>query len=150
MDITGSQKIKASQQKVFQALLNPAVLKNSVPGCEEAEVLDAEGHELKLVLTTGIPGFKGPYTIFLQISEVKPPTHVVLTTEPNSSMGSVKARCVVNLAAEGEHTQLNYEAHADIHGKIAATPEFILKGGVKSALDGFFKNFEKQVFYVSA
>ncbi len=150
MDITGSQKIKAAQQQVFQALLNPEVLKNSIPGCEEAAVSDAGSQEIRLVLTTGIPGFKGPYTIFLQISEVEPPNHVVLTTEPNSSVGSVKARCVVNLATEGEYTQLSYEAHADIHGKIAATPEFILKSGVKSALDGFFKHFEKQVLSIPA
>jgi hypothetical protein len=37
-----------------------------------------------------------------------------------------------------------------MEGKIAATPEIILKGAVKVALDQFFKNFEKQVSTVSA
>ena len=35
-------------------------------------------------------------------------------------------------------------------GKIAATPEFVARQGVKMALDQFFKNFEKQVSQVMA
>ncbi len=37
-----------------------------------------------------------------------------------------------------------------MEGKVAATPEFILKPAVKKALDEFFKNFEKQVSAVRA
>ena len=37
VEIVGSQKVNASQRQVFQALLDPKVLKESVPGCSEAE-----------------------------------------------------------------------------------------------------------------
>jgi carbon monoxide dehydrogenase subunit G len=65
-------------------------------------------------------------------------------------MGSVKAICAVDLAEEAGATNLSYNAHAEIEGKIAATPEIILKGAVKVALDQFFKNFEKQVAAIKA
>jgi len=42
-------------------------------------------------------------------------------------------------------TNLSYNAVATLEGKIANTPELIIKGAVKVALDQFFKNFEKQV-----
>jgi carbon monoxide dehydrogenase subunit G len=45
---------------------------------------------------------------------------------------------------------LNYNAHAEIEGKIASTPEIVLKGAVKMALGQFFKNFEKQVSTIPA
>lgn len=151
MDITGSQKINATQQQVFQALLNPEVLKNSVPGCDNSEFVDGpEGRRLKLTISPSIPGLKGPYKIFLETKDVVAPSHVVLVTEPTSSIGSVKATCTVDLVAEGAATNLTYAAHADLDGKIAATPEFVIKPAVKSALDHFFKNFEKNVSTIPA
>src|SRR5947209_15512051 len=99
MDITGSQKIKASQQQVFQALLNPEVLKNSIPGCQSAELVDtAAGRQLKVKVSPNLPGMKGPYTVFLRTGEVVPPFRLVFITEPTSSLGSIKASCAIDLA----------------------------------------------------
>jgi carbon monoxide dehydrogenase subunit G len=102
------------------------------------------------VVSPSIPGLKGPYTVFLQTSEVVAPSHVVLLAEPRSSLGSIKARCVVDLLEDVEGTLLNYNAHADMEGKIAATPGIVLNGAMKVALGQFFKNFEKQVSTVTA
>lgn len=144
MDITGSQKVKASREHVFQALLDPNVLKSSIPGCESAEAVDsATERTIKVVVSPSIPGFKGPYEIYIRIGEIEPPARVVLTAEPSSSVGRIKAVCETKLTQEADHTQLDYNAHADIQGKIASVPEFILKGAVKTALDHFFKNLEK-------
>lgn len=151
MEITGSQKVKAAQAQVFQALLNPDVLKNSIPGCDSAEFVDfPDGRQLKLTVSPSIPGLKGPYTIFLKTGEVVAPSRVVLIAEPTSSMGSIKATCGVNLNQEADGTNLNYTANAVLEGKIASTPEMIIKGAVKVALDQFFKNFEKQVSTINA
>ncbi len=151
MEITGNRKIRAPRQQVFQALLNPEVLKNSIPGCESAEFVDfPTGRQLKLTVSPSIPGLKGPYTIYLMTGEVIAPSRVTLIAEPNSSMGSIKATCVTDLAEDGTETLLNYNANATMEGKIAAIPDMILKGGVKSALDQFFKSFEKQVSTIPA
>ncbi|GAC1392922.1 MAG: carbon monoxide dehydrogenase subunit G [Ktedonobacteraceae bacterium] len=151
MEVTGSQKIRAPRQQVFQALLNPEVLKNSVPGCESAEFVDfPTGRQLKLTVSPSIPGLKGPYTVFLQIGEVIAPSHVTLIAEPTSSIGSIKATCVTNLLEDAVGTTLNYNANATMEGKIAAIPDMIIKGGVKTALAQFFKNFEKQVSTIPA
>lgn len=151
MNITGRQKIKAPQSQVFYALLNPSILQESIPGCESAELVDmADGQQLKLKISPNIPGFKGPYVVFLQTGEVVAPSRVVLIAEPKSSMGSVKAACTVDLAEEADNTHLSYNADAEMEGKIASTPEIILKGAVKVALDQFFKNFEKQVSAIKA
>ncbi|MBA2286106.1 MAG: hypothetical protein H0W02_11520 [Ktedonobacteraceae bacterium] len=151
MDITGTQKVNAARQRVFDALLNPEVLKNCIPGCEKAEFVDfPSGRELKLVIAPSIPGFKGPYTVYLRTGEVVAPSRVVLIAEPTSSLGSVKAACTVDLVEEAAETAMSYAAHAELTGKIAATPEFVIKSAVKSALDQFFKNFNKQVSNVTA
>jgi len=151
MDVSGSQKVKAPRPHVFNALLNPEVIKRSVPGCDSAEFVDfPTGRQLKLTVSPGIPGLKGPYNVFLQTGEVVAPSRVVLIAEPTSSMGSIKATCTIDLIEDGAATNLNYNANAVMDGKIAATPDMIVKGAVRVALDQFFKNFEKQVIQVAA
>jgi uncharacterized protein len=151
MDVSGSQKVKAPRQQVFNALLDPEVLKKSVPGCDGAEFVDfPTGRQLKLTVSPGIPGLKGPYNVFLQTGEVVEPARVVLIAEPTSSIGSIKATCTIDLADDAAGTNLNYNAKAEMDGKISATPDMIVKGAVKVALDQFFKNFEKQVSTVTA
>jgi carbon monoxide dehydrogenase subunit G len=152
MNISGNQKIKAPRPDVFSALLNPEVLQESIPGCENAELVEmAGGQRMKLRISPNIPGLKGPYNVYLQTGEVIAPSRVVLIAEPTSSIGSIKATCVVDLTEEANGpTNLSYNAHAEMEGKIASTPEIILKGTVKVALDQFFKNFEKQVSAINA
>src|SRR5437763_10695588 len=107
--------------------------------------------QLKLRISPNFPGFKGPYVVFVWTGEIIPPSRVTLITEPSSSMGSIKAHCVVDLIEEAvDVTNLTYNAHADREGKIAATPELIVKSTMKITLDQFFKNFEKQVITVRA
>jgi uncharacterized protein len=150
MDVSGNQKVKAPRQTVFNALLDPEVLKKCVPGCDSAEFVDfPTGRQLKLVVSPSIPGLKGPYSVFLQTGEVIPTSRVVIIAEPTSSMGSIKATCTIDLVEGSDITNLNYNANAVMDGKIAATPDMIVKGAVKVALDQFFKNFEKQVSQVA-
>lgn len=148
MEISGSHKIKASQQQVFQALLNPAVLKESVPGCSEAEFTEvpwATGRHIKLVISLNIPGLSGSFNVFIKPEDVIEPSHLVLVSSPSSSVGTINARCVVDLLNEGEVTAVNYVTEATLEGKVAATPEFVIKTAVKSTLDRFFKNLEKHI-----
>jgi uncharacterized protein len=149
MDVSGSQKVKAPRPHVFNALLDPEVLKKSVPGCENAEFADLPTvRQIKLTVSTSIPGLKGPYNVYLQIgSQSRTPTMdtVVLVAEPRNSMGSIKATCAIELTDQPEGTLLNYKGSAEMEGKIAATPDMIINGAIKMALNNFFKNFEKQV-----
>jgi len=74
MDVSGSQKVKAPRPHVFNALLDPEVLKKSVPGCNNAEFVDIPtGRLLKLIVSTSIPGLKGPYNVYLQPVEIVRP-----------------------------------------------------------------------------
>lgn len=147
MDFSGSQKIIAPREKVFNALLDPSVLKASISGAQSAEYVDDPylGRVLKLVLTTAVPGFKGPYDIFLKTQEASAPSHLVLVTEPSSDLGTVKAAVTIDLAEEAGTTSLSYSAHSEVSGKIGAVPELVVKPLVKGAVDSFFSSFEKQV-----
>ncbi|GAC1361950.1 MAG: hypothetical protein NVS2B12_04560 [Ktedonobacteraceae bacterium] len=148
MEITGSNTIKASQTQTYQALLNPEVLKESILGCSSAEYVETPwegGRQIKLLISPNFPGLTGTYTIFVKPEDLVEPSHLVLVSTPNSSVGSIDARCVVDLISEGEQTTINYTTHATLTGKLALTPEFVIKTSLKGVLDHFFKNLEKRV-----
>ena len=160
MEISGTQKVKAPRPQVFDALLNPEVLKNSVPGCDSAEFVDfPTGRQLKLVISPSIPGLKGPYNVFLQNGTASaaaslPPaadqwSRIVYIAEPTSSFGSIKATGVIDLADDPAGTMLSYKADAEVSGKVAGIPDMVVNGAVKMALGQFFKNFAKQVSAVN-
>ena len=146
VDFSGSQKIIATREKVFNALLDPAVLKASIPGAESAEYVDMYGsRELKLVITTPVPGFKGPYEVFLKTQEAVSPSHLVLVTEPSSDLGTVRASVTIDLAEDAAGTNLSYSTKAETSGKIGGVPDLVVKPIVKGAIDKFFSGFEQQV-----
>ncbi|HEY0757342.1 MAG TPA: SRPBCC domain-containing protein [Ktedonobacteraceae bacterium] len=147
MDFSGSQKIIASREQVYNALLDPAVLKASISGVESAEYVNDqfEGRALKLVLVTPIPGFKGPYEIYLKTQEAVAPSHLVLVASPSSDVGSIKAALTIDLTDDVGGTNLNYNTHAEASGKIGAVPDMVVKPIVKGQIDKFFSSFEKQV-----
>ncbi len=146
MEIVGSQKIKARQLQIFQALLNPKMLKESIPGCSEAEYTvmpwaPERGHYIRLVISPNFPGLNGRYEVFVKLEDLIEPTHLVLTSSP----GSIDARCIIALVDEGEQTTINYLTTATLSGQIAATPEFAIRTAVKEMLDHFFKNLEEHI-----
>jgi carbon monoxide dehydrogenase subunit G len=157
MEITGSQQVKAPRQRVFEALLAPQILKECIPGCESAEYVDdpdgRSGRELKLIISPNVPGLKGPYTLYVRTGEVVAPSRLVLISEPYNALGRIRATCTITLsedAGAAEATNLTYAAEAVLEGKIAATPEVVIKNTLKLALEQFFKNFEKQLGAITA
>src|SRR5437763_13636937 len=117
MEISGTQKVKASRPEVFNALLNPEILKNSVPGCDSAEFVDfPTGRQLKLIISPNVPGFKGPFNVFLQNETASaaaslppvgdPCSRIVYIAEPTSSLGSINATCIIDVADDPAGTIL--------------------------------------------
>ncbi|WP_252721414.1 CoxG family protein, partial [Acinetobacter baumannii] len=53
MDMTGSQRIEAPREVVWEALNDPEVLKQCIPGCQSMERNGDNGFNAKAVLKIG-------------------------------------------------------------------------------------------------
>ena len=53
MEMTGEYRIEASRQKVWDALNDPEILKQSIPGCEEIERISDTELAAKVVAKVG-------------------------------------------------------------------------------------------------
>lgn len=144
MDINGSHQFaNATPQQVWNALMNPDVLKASIQGAQQVEVTP-NAVTVTATLPGAIPMLGGKsITGGANITEQTPPTHAVLSVDRSGSFGSIKGQMTIDLVAAGAGTTLNYNGHFDTGGMIGMVPG--VGGMAKSALDGFFKNVESKI-----
>jgi carbon monoxide dehydrogenase subunit G len=141
MKLNGTHKFKASSTQVFNAILDPEVLKSSIPGCNS--VAYASPDQIVVEITTPLPGLRGPFPIAVDIANKQAPSSVELQVQMKGKDGSVNAVCKISVADEAEGTLLTYDAKADLTGVIAIADNPIGQPIVKASLNSFFKNFEK-------
>ena len=60
MKIEGTQKIDAPRDRIFAALVDPAILQKCIPGCEQME--KTGDNQYKAKLTAGVGPVKGVFT----------------------------------------------------------------------------------------
>ena len=140
MDFTGRYVIAAAPNKVWDALNNPAVLKNCIPGCEKLDKTSPTDFVATAKLKIGPLGatFKGKVTL----SDLEPPTRCRLAGEGQGGVaGFAKGAAEVVLTPEGGGTVLTYTAKASVGGKLAQIGQRLIDGAAKQIADDFFKRF---------
>src|SRR5437667_4980274 len=140
MKLNGTQKFAAPSAQVFNAILNPEVLKSSIPGA--AAVSYSSPTQLQVEISLPFPGLHGPFTVFINIVNQQAPSSVEFHVPHKGKGGSVDATCQISLADAADGSVLTYNANAELEGLIAVANNPIGQGIVKSKLADFFKNLE--------
>lgn len=143
MKLNGTHKFKANSWQVFNAILDPGVLQNCIPGCNSVEILDST--RLKANITTPLPGLKGPYGVVIKMTQRQDPSLLVLEVKRQGRGGSVSAVSQINIADEAGGALLTYDANADLEGPIAIANNPIGQGITKNSLKSFFEKLEKSI-----
>ena len=71
MKIEGSHELSASRERVYQALIDPAVLQRCIPGCEKLE--ETGENTYSATLRTGVGSIKGLFTGNVKLEDLTPP-----------------------------------------------------------------------------
>lgn len=140
MEITGEQLIPLPQADVWRGLIDPEVLKASIPGCEAIEKI--ADNEYKVELTAAIGPVKAKFKGKLVLSDIKEPNSYSLAFEGSGgAAGFAKGGAQVSLSPEGSGTRLRYSAKASIGGKLAQVGSRLIDGVAAKMADDFFANF---------
>src|SRR5258708_1203318 len=144
MEMSGEQHIPLAQQRVWEALNDPAILKACIPGCESIERV-AE-NEYKVAMTATVGPVKAKFAGKLLLSDIDPPNSYSLAFEGSGgAAGFGKGSAQVNLAPEGGGTLLTYRATASVGGKLAQIGSRLIDGVARKMADDFFIRFNKTV-----
>jgi carbon monoxide dehydrogenase subunit G len=140
MKFNGSYTFHTSRENVFAALLDPARLQTSIPGCTDAWYSAEHGH-MKVRIETPVPGLEGPYDITVSILESITPAKLVIQAGRNGRIGGkITTMTQILLTEEGDGALLTYDTTAELEGPVAAAGNPLFQGLAKHSLKTFFKN----------
>jgi carbon monoxide dehydrogenase subunit G len=144
MEMTGEQVIALPQQRVWEGLNDPEVLKACIPGCESIERVS--DNEYRVALTAAVGPVRAKFGGKLLLSEVNPPTSYRLSFEGSGgAAGFGKGSASVRLAPDGAATRLAYTANAQVGGKLAQVGSRLIDGVAKKMADEFFERFNEKL-----
>ena len=141
MKISGSSTLNADRATVWAALNDPAVLVQSIPGCQRLEALG--GDAFKMTVAAGVGSIKGVYDGEVRLSEHQHPGSFMMHAQGAGAPGTIGARVWVTLV-EGPDgsTELSYDADATVGGMIGGVGQRMLTGVSRKMADEFFRNVD--------
>jgi len=141
MKLEGSYEVPAPRQKVWDAFLDPKLLKQAIPGCEKLEAIGPD--EYKATMKVGVGGVKGTFEGKVRLSEKNPPDSYKLAVEGAGGPGFIRGETVITLTDSGSGTKVSYTADLQVGGLIASVGQRMLGGVSKMMADKFFNRMSE-------
>lgn len=144
MEMSGENRILASQEKVWAALNDPAVLKASIPGCQALE--KTSDTEMTATVQAKVGPVKATFNGHVTLSNIDPPNGYTISGEGKGGVaGFAKGGADVKLTPDGDGTILAYKVNAQVGGKLAQIGGRLIDATAKQMADQFFTAFAANV-----
>ncbi|MBD8892366.1 SRPBCC family protein [Roseibium litorale] len=144
MEMTGKYTIPASREAVWQALNDPAILKQCIPGCDELEMTSPT--EMTAQVTSKIGPVKAKFKGEVTLQNINPPESYTIAGEGKGGVaGFAKGGADVHLEESAEGTILTYTANAQVGGKLAQLGSRLIDSTARKMADEFFGKFSEVV-----
>lgn len=140
MEMSGEYRIPAPREKVWAALNDPQVLKETIPGCQSVEKLSDTEMTARVKAKVGPVSatFNGTVTL----SNLDPPRGYTIAGEGKGGVaGFAKGGADVSLTEDGDGTILRYTARGQVGGKLAQIGARLVDATARQMADAFFSAF---------
>lgn len=138
MKITGSVTVPHPVDRVWDALLDPAVLVRTIPGCSRLETTGE--HTYDMTVTAGVAAIKGTYDGTCALSELVPHESLVMRLQGAGAPGTIDATVDVRFGSEPGGTSISYDADAVVGGMVGGVGQRMLGSVSKRMAAEFFGN----------
>lgn len=145
MELKGEIDIHAPRDRVWAALVDPAVLARCIDGVES---LEADGdNRFTGVMNARVGPVKARFSGHVEMTELDPPNRYVLVGEGKGGVaGFAKGSAEVALTdSAGGGTHLAYVARSQVGGKLAQLGTRLIEGTARSYAESFFSAFKAEV-----
>jgi carbon monoxide dehydrogenase subunit G len=143
MDITGSYTFNGPPERVWNLLMDPAVIASCIPGCEKLEPIGDDRYRASL--TIALAAITGSYQGTVQITEKVPNEGYRLTVEGQGKPGFVKGNAAIALRADGATTIVDVKGTVETGGPIARLGQRLIGNVSKMMQDRFFACLQGKV-----
>ena len=139
MKLTGAYKLNVKKEIVWNALNDPKILKQCIPGCDS--FVKENDNTFNVSATNQIGPMNATFSGIVKLSNIKKNESYTLSGEGQSSVGFANGSANVKIKEESDITLLNYEVNVVVGGKIAQLGSRLIDGVGKKMSDYFFGRF---------
>ncbi len=144
MKIAGEATLNAPLQAVWDALLDPAVLVRTIPGCERLETTGENSYDM--TVTVGVAAIKGTYAGSCKLSDLVPQESLTLSAQGAGSPGTIAADVAVRFSENPDGTTtLFYDADTVVGGMIGGVGQRMLTSVSRRMAAEFFGAVEREL-----
>ena len=140
MQLSGEHVSKASPERVWQFMLDPQVLKASLPGCERLDPIGED--EYSALMTIGIGMIKGKYEGTVKITDKNEPNNFRMIVSGKGPQGEMTGDGLIEFAPEGAGTRIKWSGDANVRGVLARIGSRVIQPAAKTIVSQFFKRME--------
>jgi uncharacterized protein len=144
MHMAGEQRIAAPRARVWEALNDPEVLRQCIPGCQS---LEREGDDrLNAVAEVKIGPIGARFKGTVTLSDLDPPNGYTISGQGNGGVaGNAKGGAKVRLSDDGAGTLISYDVEAEVGGRMAQLGGPLIDATAKQMAGRFFAKFGEVV-----
>lgn len=144
MKMSGEQVIPAPQARVWEALNDPEILRQSIPGCQE--MVKHSPTEFSAKVTAKVGPVKANFAGDVTLSQLDPPNSYVISGQgTGGAAGFAEGGAAVRLEDAGGQTKLVYDVDAKVGGKLAQIGSRLIDSTARRMADDFFRRFAEVV-----
>lgn len=136
MDVSLTYTFNASPERVWNLLMDPAVLSSCIPGCERFEP-DGEDR-YNVTLTVALAAITGTYNGTVVLVDKVPQSSYRLIVEGQGRPGFVKGNSEITLHGEGAATVVAVTGTVQTGGPIARVGQRLIGSVARMMADRFF------------
>lgn len=145
MRISGEHRLPVPRDRVWDALLDPAVLARTLPGCRALEVTGEDAYAA--TVTAGVGSVRGTYRGRVALTDKQAPTTYRLRAEGAGGPGTIRADATVVLDEHAEGTTIRYDADAEVGGVLGGVGQRMLAGVATRTAGEFFSAVERELVH---
>ncbi len=141
MEFSGEKVISASQERVYDALHDPVILRQALPGIQSLRKIDDEHYDLTATLKIG--GFRPTFHGAVELYNQDRPSGFSMRGQAGSSDGRSLGSAHVALAAiDAETTNLAYHISVELEGQLGNVEVVRLETTARTLTAEFFSRLQ--------
>jgi carbon monoxide dehydrogenase subunit G len=136
MQLTATYSFPAPVARVWDLLMDPAVISSCLPGCQKFEPIGED--EYRVVMNAAVAAIGGSFGGTVRIADRKPPQSYRLMIDGSGAPGFAKGEAMIVLRETPAGADLDVNATVAVGGLVAQVGQRLLGVTGKMMMDRFF------------
>ena len=137
MKLNGTYRFDIPRERLWDALIDPAVIGECIPAVRTFTALSPDRYEIEIALRVGI--VSGAYKGTLEIAEKAAPDSYRIIVQGAGARTNLTGDGVIALATEDGATTLTFDGDVQVTGVLARAGQRLMAGVAKAQVDRFFQ-----------